>query len=477
MTQPHLPTPGPLLRGIAGAAFAAGLLLVTNAPGLARKVNGIEAITDALAHNEVDKAVAKGEAAVAADPRNAALRAALGRAYARAGRFESAAAVLADAQALGDASPRTALSLALAESAVGRGHDAIEALDAVHTQLPAADYGLALAMAGDTARGVAVLSEALHSGDANPRLRQNLAYADALDGHWADARAVAGIDLTPEQTDARITQWAAIAAPEAYRARVAQMLGAPVVADPGLPQRLALSSEPASPSAPALAVAPLATEPTSAPALAVAPTTPVVADKATEPTSAPALAVAPTTPVVGAPHFVSGPVIEATAGGSAPTPPAALLPAANLARGSMRSPPAARAALGHDTPTAGPQNTAALPVAGHRGIQLGAFDSQAMAQAARARFAQNPAFAKHPFRITRATVQGHQFWRVVVLGFEPKSAADTCATLRAQGGVCFAFDGGPAPSNPRQAHLATAAHHAGRAPTRASVGAVALAHR
>jgi hypothetical protein len=83
------------------------------------------------------------------------------------GRFRSAATVLGDAVVLGDVSPRTMLSLALARTAMGQSREAVAALQTVQGSLPAADYGLALALAGDTTQGVNVLAEAVHSGQSN----------------------------------------------------------------------------------------------------------------------------------------------------------------------------------------------------------------------------------------------------------------------------------------------------------------------
>jgi Flp pilus assembly protein TadD len=207
--------------------------------------------------------VAAGEAALRKAPRDAATRAALGRAYLRAGRFESAVAVLGDAVVLGDASPRTTLSLALAQTALGHGREALALLQTVQGALPPADYGLALALAGDTNRGVSVLAEAARAGDATEKLRQNLAYAYALDGRWAEARNVAAMDLSPDKLDERLTQWAATARPDGSRQRVASLLGAPVVSDSGLPTALALRDD-VTPAQ--LAARPQLAQPVAAPA-------------------------------------------------------------------------------------------------------------------------------------------------------------------------------------------------------------------
>ena len=111
----------------------------------------------ALASNRLEKA----EKAVARSPRNTAARAELGQAYLKAGRFASAQAAFEEAVSLGDTSPRTALGLSLAEIANRHERDAVAVLDQHKEALPAADLGLALALAGETGRGVAVLVDAV----------------------------------------------------------------------------------------------------------------------------------------------------------------------------------------------------------------------------------------------------------------------------------------------------------------------------
>ena len=204
-------------------------------------------VAQALAQGDISTAQALAEAAVTANPRAAGVRVVLGRVYLRAGRFESAASMLADARTLGDASARTALGLALAQIASGHGADAVAVLDGAHDAIPVSDYGLALAMAGQTARGVAILGDALRGGDQSPKLRQNLAYSFALDGRWGEARLMAAFDTPAEKLDARLSQWADTAQPDAVRKRVANLIGVPLREDPGVPLSLALA--PAVPAA------------------------------------------------------------------------------------------------------------------------------------------------------------------------------------------------------------------------------------
>ncbi len=199
----------------------------------------------ALAAGKTDKALEKAEAAVALDPRNPELRKTLAQAYLANGRFASARQSLDDALALGDASARTVISLALLHVAEGRTNAAQALLEQHRDAIPASDYGLALALAGDTKTGVEVLAQLIRSGDNAPKVRQNLAFAYALDGRWREAQIMAGQDLDPQVAQQRIAEWARIAHPDAHAQRVASVLGVtPAAMDPGQPVMLALSATP-----------------------------------------------------------------------------------------------------------------------------------------------------------------------------------------------------------------------------------------
>ena len=199
-------------------------------------------VAQALARGDIAGAQVLAEAAVAANPHAAGVRVVLGRVYLRAGRFESAAGMLADARTLGDTSGRTALGLALAQIACGHEADALALLDAAHDTIPVGDYGLALAMAGDAPRGITILGDALRGGDQSPKLRQNLAYAFALGGRWGEARMMAAFDTPADKLDGRLSQWAETAQPDAARLRVANLISVPMRSDAGAPPALALAS-------------------------------------------------------------------------------------------------------------------------------------------------------------------------------------------------------------------------------------------
>ena len=450
------------LRITAASAMVAGLLVTASSPALSHKSARTDNVAAELAAGHIDQAIAAGEAAVAANPRDGAARAALGHAYLRGGRFESAAAVLADAQALGDTSGRTALALALSQIALGKGHDAIEVLDAARSQLPVADYGLAIALAGDSARGVGVLTDDLHAGDRSSTLRENLGYAYALDGRWGEARMIVSMDLPADKVDARITQWAANAQPEAYRGRVAGLLGAPVRDDAGMPARLALNAAPA-PTQMAMASPVQGELPAVDSAPAAQPMTqpaPMLADNTPPAPSQPAEVFSPNSQapeMVGdAPTFASMPMPHpmAMAKPAAMPKPKPMAPAVPMthahasAHMAQKAPHAAPAhlALPHSAKSADAYAhvAAQMPVSGEKGdhnLQLGSFSSQKNAERARKLFlAKDASLAQRHVAITSAVVKGHTFWRVTASGFDTASAMGACGAIRHQGGACWAYE-------------------------------------
>ncbi|MEP4785205.1 MAG: SPOR domain-containing protein, partial [Erythrobacter sp.] len=274
-----------------------GLAITTALAGVA--LSGCSTITSPFAGKSVGKAqsavassdaregVSLAEAAVQAEPRNAQNRALLGASYMKAGRFGSAATSFNDAMALGNTEARTVLSYALAQTANGNSPAALAALKEHRGSIDDADLGLAYALAGEAARGVHVLSNALRNGQSDAKTRQNLAYAYALQGNWRAARLMAAEDVPADQLNERIAEWAANIGPNAYTTRVAKLLNVTPSRDAGQPERLALSGV-SSPVKMATAPAPAAnafTEngelaPVNAPAPVAAAPKPVMASSA-----------------------------------------------------------------------------------------------------------------------------------------------------------------------------------------------------
>lgn len=380
----------------------------------------------ALSNGELDKAITFAEAAVLAEPRNPGYRALLGASYLKAGRFQSAAVSFGDALDLGDDNPRTVLSFALAKIALGEGRSAAAVLDEYAQTIDQADLGLALALAGQPERGVHVLVNAVRASDTvSPKLRQNLAYTYALAGNWRAARVMAAEDVPAGEVDLRMTQWAAMSAPEAFQQRIASLLDVTPRFDAGQPQRLALVNFPSQEVmvAEAAAQAPvemIAEAPAAAKMAEAAPTT-SFADAFETPV--------PMIETVAAPgiRYVSAPVVQQLAANANRPAPASRIAAASPQRRMAASAPAT------------------VPMPSDRGaashlVQLGAYSSKVEATRGWAMLKDKfPQLKDHDLVITEAVVNGRTFWRIAADGFGPKSAQSLCSTVKSAGRGCFAY--------------------------------------
>lgn len=423
------------LAGVAAAALLASGTMSASAVAKATPDDTMAEATRLLAKGKFDKAIELAEAAVAANPREPSYRAVLGQAYFKAGRFESAATTYNDAMKLGDNSSRTALGLALSNVAAGRNREAVAILDDWRDAIPASDLGLALALAGESGRGVAIMADQLRAGDTSAKLRQNLAYAYALDGHWREARVMAAQDVPADQLDRRMSEWAATAQPEAGKARVAALIRAPLRDDPGQPRMLALGGE--SPAQEQLAAETGAIKQVAAagelPAVGAAPApAPVPAETATAlaqyapvaaPAAAPVAAEAPApAPQAFAAAFTPEPSVTAPVAAPAKPRVAKVATVKTLHRPGLRP------------------RTASVTATGSHAVQLGSFSSQQGARRAWGIYAaKNPELRKFRMQITQATVHGKQFWRVAAAGIDGRGASGLCSTVKGRGGVCFAY--------------------------------------
>ena len=404
---------------LAVSTALAGLALAGCATSAAPKADmSFASAQNALGKGQVDKAIAHAEAAVLAEPRNPGYRALLGASYMEAGRFQSAATSFGDALDLGDENPRTVLSFALAKIALGESRSASAVLDEYANLIDPADLGLALALAGEPERGVHVLVNAVRASDqVSPKLRQNLAYTYALAGNWRAARVMAAEDVPADQLDQRLTQWAAMSAPEQFRQRVASLLDVTPQMDAGQPQRLALANFPSD----AMMFAEAATQ---APAemAAEAPTPALAAEPAPVATFAQAFESAPVARPASRISYVSNPVVQQ-------------LPA-RAERAAPRAAPRMAAASSQRRMAA----TASDKSAGSHLVQLGSYSSKVEAErgwtALKAKF---PELKDHNLVITEAVVNGRNFWRVAAEGFGPKSAQSLCSSVKSAGRGCFAY--------------------------------------
>lgn len=416
--------------GLAGAAAAALVVGAGFSESVVAKPSPDRTaaeVQSALAKGKIDRAISLAEQVVAANPREPSYRALLGHAYMKAGRFDSAATTFDDAMKLGDTSAKTALGLALSRTAQGRTREAVAILDDWRDAIPAEDLGLALALAGETGRGVAVLSDAVRAGSGSAKLRQNLAYAYALDGRWREARVMAEQDVPADLVDERISDWAARARPEDNQLRIAGLLSVPVRADSGQPTALALGDNPASEQ---LAVEAAAT--TVAPSLAAKGELPAASESSESlaqyrPIGAPVEAA----PVAAAPAAVSAPQSFDSAFASQEAVSAPAKPKV-VRTGKV---------FASHKPGLRPRQSRAKHAVGssHR-VQLGSFLSQQGARRAWGIYAaKNPELKNYKMTITTATVRGKLYYRVAAGGLNGKGASGLCSSVKSRGMACFAY--------------------------------------
>ncbi len=390
----------------------------------------------ALASGKADKALAFAEFAVQADMQNRDYRGLLARVYMAKGRFASAERTLMDVMELGQADPRTVISLALARIALGKTESAVGLVDSNRSILPISDYALTLALAGRSADAVDILTNVVRTDAATARTRQNLALAYALDGRWRDARIMASQDMSQDKVNERISEWAQFARPGAYASRVAGLLKVqPDMSDTGQPVRLALSS------INAIGFAQADVAPTAAPEFA---------DVSSAPAAAVELAAVGPAPVSDSAGFaaVNKYVTAAETVPSAPVYEAPLIKASDVPAKSFVAAPVKLAMS--DMPAA---KTPAA--AGSHLVQLGAFSSAASAQAAWNKYAKRyRALNGFASASSTVTVNGKKLVRLAAMGFgDAASARATCKMIKSQGGDCFVrINGGP--QNIRMANAA-----------------------
>lgn len=397
---------------------------------------------------KLEKAVSKVERRVEKSPQDVSLRIELANAYLAAGRFESAVDSFGDAQTLGDRSVRTALSLALAHIATGQNRQAVALLDEWRESIPAGDLGLAMALAGETSRGVAILSDALRNGDDSPKLRQNLAYAYALDGRWREARVMAAQDVPADKLDERISSWARSGREDDYRTRVASLLHVPMRSDSGQPQHLALST--GNVDAVAVAAAPASipsgelppeddassfwvAEAVKPEMAAPAPATPspvYVASNEPEPGQFDQAFAAEPQESQSRVSFVSQPVVQSVPARSASAEPVRASRKVSSVHGLVQT---HAAASGVAVRPDNPEECIHL-------VQLGSFSTAANADRAwRIFVSRNPELKNFDKTITKANVRGKTYYRVAAAGFDKRNAMTLCSAVKGKGYGCIAY--------------------------------------
>jgi D-alanyl-D-alanine carboxypeptidase len=442
-----------------------------------RAARSAERAEQALERGRGDRALRYAEEAVAFDPQNAAHRTLLGQAYMMSGRFLSAAESFSAARDLGASDSRTLIGQSLAMVAIGRNADAVQLLDANMSNIPASDYGLALALAGEGQRGALVLIDVVRAPDATARDRQNLALAFAAAGRWLEAQLMAAQDLGGQVGTQRVEQWAAMLQAGDPRVRIAGVIGTSPVEDAGMPIALALNDAPVAgaelaatndpaplglyaPAAPAevevaRADAPAAVDSVDAPAMeevaaaapaeaapapapvAMAAAEPAVAEIAAEPVAAFASNEVASPVVQTVINFVSIPVIQPLRNAVDRVMTALRVDAPEAAAPAPRAARAARVASAPRAVAAsaprGPVRTTGWAV------QLGAYDSAAIARDNWSRLARrHAALGARDGVSTVAQVGGRTFYRLAATGYASRAeAVSACASVASIGGNCF----------------------------------------
>lgn len=396
-----------------------------------------------MAKHKFADAVEKAELAVATMPRMAEYRALLGQAYLSAGRFLSAETTLGEAAALDPFNARAGLNLALAQIANAHSDRALATLDAYRERLSAADFGLAVALAGDLEGATSVLEAAARAPEADGKTRQNLALAYALSNRWREARIMAAQDLSGEALYARMTEWAAFSAPSSASQQVASLLRVTPAFDPGQPQRLALAQG----SDVQLAMAAPARAATEAPApVASFSTDPAPVFEVSEPASPVAPAQVTAAEPVSAPaEIAAAPPVEAVSSTpwSEPQPVVQPLPAsytrpAPLIRAA--SAPIKQVVVPASDSMAAQSARPFRPVeSGTFVVQLGAFSNAARSETAwRGAVGRFRELDNYTAVTARVQVRNASLYRLSVSGFTTRAAAGrVCARIKAAGGDCF----------------------------------------
>ena len=368
--------------------------------GAARAAQSMAKAERELARSRTERGVRFAEDAVELAPMSVEARELLARSYLSDGRLTSADAAYRDLLALVPGDGGATLNLALVRVALGDGEGARALLNG--GELPVADKGLGLVLAGDVTGGGRLLEAAARADGADGRVRQNLAFAYAMAGDWQHARVVASQDLDPATVHQRIGEWAQVARPTNSWDQVAYLLNIKPVEDAGQPAKLALNRaalpQDVEPQAIALADDPA---PDSAAGVLAASVEDVALDE-------------PAPPVQ--PAFVAAPVVQEAVRPRPVEPKARLIPASvTVAR------PQARFTGG-----------------GRYVLQLGAYVTPGAAERGWAKAAARANLSDATPLASKVTVRGQQFTRLAAGRFDSRAEANAlCHAIKAKGGDCF----------------------------------------
>ena len=400
----------------------------------------------AMAKGDTQAAIAFAERSVAGVGSDPETRALLGQAYLSAGRMASAERSFQDAIDLGKIDARTILSLSLAQLGQGKADRARALVVSNRQYIPAADYGLALALTGDSKTAIEVLEQAIREANVTGRTRQNLGLAYALDGRWKEAKLMAVQDVAPAAVNDRVMEWAQMARPGAYETRVATLLKVtPVANDPGQPVQLALQPSYAPANVAASAENDYSREVASfdrnspLPAIGPAPKDAAEVDFLAAENSVKVAAVTVPASNVSGKTAAAMPVTRASYRPDAPS-------SKFVVEGDNPAPVRTAAVQTSASPKPVLQKIAYQPAAKAAGssggthlVQLGAFSSPESAKRAWGILsAKNSDLSGFEYASSRIAVKGRTLYRLAAVGFGNQQSAEAmCAGIKAKGGNCI----------------------------------------
>jgi D-alanyl-D-alanine carboxypeptidase len=402
----------------------------------------------ALAEGDLEEAIAYAERSVAGIGSDPETRALLGQAYLSAGRLASAERSFLDAMQLGKTDARTILSLSLAQLGQGKADKAKALVINNRQYIPAADYGLALALTGDTKTAIEVLEQAIRESNVTGRTRQNLGLAYALDGRWKEAKLMAVQDVAPAAVNDRVMQWAQMARPGAYEMRVATLLNvSPVANDPGQPVQLALKSSYAPANVAATADEDYGREVASfdrnspLPAIGPAPKAGNDVDFLAKENNVKVASV--TVPASNAAAKASDdiPLIRAESKPARVAPPTKFVVESNMSASArtaaVQDGSAAKAVMQRTSYQ--PTSKTVTSTSGTHMVQLGAFSSAEGAKRAWGIWsARNSDLRSFEYASSQVNVKGRTLYRLAAIGFGNAQTAEAmCDGIKAKGGNCI----------------------------------------
>jgi tetratricopeptide (TPR) repeat protein len=152
-------------------------------------------------------------------PRESSLRATLGRAYLKNGRFQSAATALSDAVSLGDNSGRTLLALALSQIGSGQNDAALRTLEMGNNVIPWPTLALRWLWPAKRTRVRSCWPTPCAPGTRATSCAPIWAMLHALAADGLSGAHDRAFDLPADKVDERMTEWAARPKPAVARSQ------------------------------------------------------------------------------------------------------------------------------------------------------------------------------------------------------------------------------------------------------------------